>query len=128
MWNSLFVHLDHLMTIQAVDAEVQRRGRLLSILLLGSLMATSLLTAINLAQFVNWPSPQIVVYLLLDLACSLVVMGLLYWNRAGHTRWASYSFLLVCVVRCTLSVNPWLRLYFHHGPGLVVYDRLAGGS
>jgi len=105
MGNPLLAFLERLLVVRAQDPDGQRRGRLLSILLLSSLVLAFILTAINLAQIVTAATPARSVVtsneLLQDCLALLLMSFLLYLNRTGRTRLASSLFLATYVLACT---------------------------
>ncbi len=102
MWSRWLAFLNRLLTVNAQDSDTRRRGRLLGILLLSTLLAVFLLTAINLFDFsrslASSEAAGTPFAVLIDVAIILFLVGLLFLNRSGRTRWAGYSFLTLYVV------------------------------
>jgi signal transduction histidine kinase/CheY-like chemotaxis protein len=89
LWSS------NLLAVQSADPEQRRKGRLLGVFILGSLVAASALTLVNLIQIVGGVSTKVEFYLLTDLIMCLIIIGIWRLNYVGKTRLASYAYLIV---------------------------------
>ncbi len=89
MKNRVFAWLSNLVDVRTADVEQHRRGRLLSILILSILVATILLTLLNVGQFLTDSSAQSLSYVVSDLATLGIVLGIWWLNHTGRTQLAS---------------------------------------
>jgi hypothetical protein len=119
MSNLLRAFLARALVVQTADPDIQRKGRLLNILLLIVVSLVLLLTIINLYELSHHQSgglqSEVVSDLLLDIFTVLLMLGLAALNRKGHTRLAAVSFLMAGVGGCTL---------FYKTDSLDLQDRL----
>lgn len=86
---------------------LRRRGRLLATLLLGSAAMAFLVLpheAYGWATNPSWPGSRLAVVAAISLAG---FAGLLLLNRAGHTRLAAPTYLVMLTVFIALSDSPW---------------------
>jgi len=87
-----------LLTVQSVDAELVRRGRLLGIMLLGTISATVVVSIVHGFDFVlSGFSGAATIHLLLDLVLFAVLVGMLRLNQIGRTTLASYAALILLI-------------------------------
>ena len=142
MKKRLLAFLHRLLTIQSTDADTQRRGRLLGILLLSSLALAFLLPATNLVEHLSYSALDHTSWILFDAAVTLLIISLLRLNWAGHTRLAGSSFLIFYVVGCTVGLRaatldrillvyavPTLASSFIVSPGSsFIFALLSGGG
>ena len=88
-----------LLTVRSDDPELVRRGRLLGILLLGTLSATVVVSIVHGFDFVlGGFSRTATVHLLTDLVAFAVLLGMLRLNQNGRTTLASYTALVLLIV------------------------------
>ena len=104
MRDALKLWIDQLLSVYAIDEERRRRGYLLSILIVGALVASLALTIVNLVQFLGEPNSFNLSMLLSDVPASLCLVGLLWLNRRGRSRLASYAFLSILVIMLSASI------------------------
>ena len=87
-----------LLTVRSDDAELVRRGRLLGILLLGTISATVVVSIVHSFDIVlSGFSATAAVHLLLDLILFAVLAGMLRLNQIGRTTLASYTALILLI-------------------------------
>ncbi len=99
MKDSISSWIGKLLTVRSDDAELVRRGRLLGILLLGTLSATVVVSIVHGFDFVaSGFSRAATVHLLTDLAVFAVLLGMLRLNQNGQTTLASYTALVLLIV------------------------------
>ncbi len=99
MKDSISSWIGKLLTVRSDDAELVRRGRLLGILLLGTLSATVVVSIVHGFDFVaSGFSRAATVHLLTDLAVFAVLLGMLRLNQNGRTTLASYTALVLLIV------------------------------
>ena len=88
-----------LLIVRSDDPELVRRGRLLGILLLGTLSATVVVSIVHGFDFVlGGFSRAATVHLLTDLIAFAVLLGMLRLNQNGRTTLASYTALVLLIV------------------------------
>jgi len=74
-----------------------RRGKALALLVLGTLIATLIVTCINLLEMLASPSSRAFWFLLSDILVLAIFSGLFLTNRAGRVRLSAYAFLILLV-------------------------------
>ncbi|MBS1245610.1 MAG: multi-sensor signal transduction histidine kinase, partial [Chloroflexi bacterium] len=90
--------IDKLLTVRSDDAELVRRGRLLGILLLGTISATVVVSTVHSFDFVlSGFSRTALVHLFIDLAAFAILVGMLRLNQIGRTTLASYMALFLLI-------------------------------
>lgn len=94
--------------VRADDPDTRRRGQLLNILIFGVLGTAAVTTIINAVQplIVRRNLQEWLPWTFLDLLVAVFFVGLWRWNRAGHTRSASYLFLLILIAVCSTLFEP----------------------
>jgi signal transduction histidine kinase len=107
---------DEWLRVNASEPEQKQRGQLLSILLTGLVILVVTLLALDLIGLIVTHSPQNVLYMVSDVCGELVLVGLWYWNRRGHTQSASYAALVFFILSCSVffsmsDLNRSLVLY-----------------
>ena len=85
--------------------EAQGLKRLFGMLVAIGFAASAIVTAVNLAQYSAAPSSKYTVYLVSDVGVALLLVGLFYLNRKGHTRLAGVMFLATCAVFLTFTFD-----------------------
>ena len=95
MLNRVATWSSNLLAVQTADPEQRRKGRLLGVFTIGSLVATSALTLVNLIQLVGGVSTKVEFYLLNDLIMYLIIIGIWRLNYIGKSRLATYIFLII---------------------------------
>jgi len=85
--------------------EAQGLQRLFGMLVAIGFAASAIITAVNLAQYSAAPSSKYTVYLVSDVGVALLLVGLFYLNRKGHTRLAGVMFLAACAVFLTFTFD-----------------------
>ena len=85
--------------------EAQGLQRLFGMLVAIGFAASAIITAVNLAQYSAAPSSKYAVYLVSDVGVALLLVGLFYLNRKGHTRLAGVMFLATCAVFLTFTFD-----------------------
>ncbi len=106
MRDILKLWIEQLLSVYAKDEEQRRRGHLLSVLIVGALIATLVLTLVNLVDFVQHPTTLNLYLLLSDVPALLCFAGLLWLNRRGHTQLACYAFLIILVLSASFVFPP----------------------
>jgi PAS domain S-box-containing protein len=100
------------LAVRSADVERRRKGRLLAILVSGVVLVTTALLAVDTGRAMTLPSR--LWYVPADLVSMLLMVGLLYLNRIGKTRLASYLFLMIPTLSLTFmfsNVDRVLILY-----------------
>jgi signal transduction histidine kinase len=81
------------LAVRSADVEQRRKGRLLGILVSGVVLVSAAVLAVDIGRAMALPSR--LWYVPSDLVTVLLMVGLLYLNRIGKTRLASYTFLVI---------------------------------
>jgi PAS domain S-box-containing protein len=104
--NRIATSSGNLLAVQTADPEWRRKGQLLGVFLVGSLIAASALTLLNLIQFAGGRTDKIEFYLLTDVIMLVLIIGIWRLNYIGQTRLASYTFVLILEMALVSFFSP----------------------